>query len=80
MHVGELGKIAFDENGDVIGKYMVQQMRNNRIDTIAVWEQETEDFEYFDDSVHWGNVNLETADERFLGVAESVCSKPCKTG
>ena len=78
--IGELGKVSFDENGDIYGKYLVKQLRNKRFDTVAVWSQQSESFERFDEDVYWGNVGLETADEIALGVVESVCSKPCQIG
>ncbi len=80
---GFSGHIKFNEDGDMMGKYSLYQYlysNNNHIhNMIAVWEKETETISSYPDEVTW-DIYKETieSNKTVIGMAESVCSKPCK--
>ncbi len=80
---GISGHITFNEDGDMLGKYTLNQylyINNKHIhNMVAVWEKETESISLYPDRVTW-DVYKEKIDsnETVIGMAKSVCSKPCK--
>ena len=76
---GMAGRIAFDEAGDVPGKYVLTQFFHDaetEFKPIALWDQLTDTFDIYYDDINW-RVFRQTG-IRDNGIPESVCSKPCK--
>ncbi|XP_077992167.1 metabotropic glutamate receptor 3-like [Glandiceps talaboti] len=78
---GTRGPVQFDENGDLMGKYLVkslQRVGNNyeRV-TVAVWDSLAigQKLEMDDSKIIWG-VPVDGPN----GVPKSVCSEPCPSG
>ncbi|XP_070539919.1 metabotropic glutamate receptor 3-like [Ptychodera flava] len=76
---GTRGLVQFDENGDLMGKYVVKNLQytNGKYEkvTVGIWDALADNkLEMFDELVVW------TVPEQVDGVPRSVCSDPCLPG
>ena len=80
VFVGNNGEVIFNENGDVLGRYDIQQSQRingvYRQTDVGFWDAKIPGLVLRQDVVNWNTSFAEVG----AGVPESVCSKPCKAG
>ena len=79
---GTIGNVAFDGNGDLFGKYVVNHVKySNRtgyvLEPVALWSKE-DGIMVNNSLINW-NLNGNQRDKADV-VPDSVCSKPCSRG
>ncbi|KAK2142344.1 hypothetical protein LSH36_967g00009 [Paralvinella palmiformis] len=79
---GYTGHIAFDDKGDVQGRYVIRQVRGNVRDgiykyTVGKWDRTTNSLFINRTKLDWSNARARNLVKMKI---ESICSRPCKVG
>lgn len=86
---GITGQISFDENGDLIGSYLIRQwvLENDEqvVKNIATWQKDaliegTGNLTFLQEPKFYNAKTLGARVEESDVIPESVCSKPCQVG
>ncbi len=78
---GHTGLVKFDQNGDMLGHYMIKQHRytpKREEKEVALWDKARGKITVHHENIDWSFFNFENENQNEELIIESVCSKPCK--